>query len=165
MAGNWQATGALASGQPMDDNSTTQTMPLGTVVTAIDIGSDDRGFGEFIYLKGLTSTAVGEVVLYNADDFSTTLAVANGIGPVAVSLSACVASQYGWYQLSGKGSALVASGFADNGDCYLTATAGTIDDADVAGDYIANMKGASAISSGLADVEMSRPSVANGNDD
>ena len=165
MAGNWQATGALASGPPMDDNSTTQTMPLGTVVTAIDIGSDDRGFGEFIYLKGLASTAVGEVVLYNADDFSTTLAVANGIGPVAVSLSACVASQYGWYQLSGKGSALVASGFADNGDCYLTATAGTIDDADVAGDYIANMKGASAISSGLADVEMSRPSVANGNDD
>ena len=79
-------------------------------------------------------------------------------------MAASVANKYGWYQISGKGSAKVLSGFADNGDCYLTSTAGSVDDADVAGDYVANMLGASGISGGLADVEISRPSVADGKD-
>ena len=67
----------------------------------------------------------------------------------------------------GKGVAKVLSGFADNADCYLTATDGSIDDTDVAGDYINRMKGASAIdtpSTGLAEVELARPSVSDGKD-
>ncbi len=148
--------------QPIADTDTTQNHPLGKIVRAID---PDRGEGEFIYLLGIASTAVGEVVHYNADDYSTTLAVANGIGPVAVAMSANVASQYGWYQISGKASALALTGFADNADVYLTATAGSIDDADVAGDYVYNAKGASAVSGGLADLEISRPFTNNGLDD
>lgn len=134
-------------------------VPLGTIVRAID---PVYNMGEFIFLLGIASTAVGEVVTYNADDFSTTLAVANGVGPVAVAMSACVASTYGWYQIHGRAVGLVLSGFADNGDCYLTSTAGSIDDANVSGDYINGMKGASAIgtpSSGLAELEISRPFV------
>ena len=49
----------------------------------------------------------------------------------------------------------------------MTSTAGTIDDADVAGDYIRRCKGASAIgtpSTGLAELEISRPEVADGKD-
>ena len=164
MAGDFRYIGALTFGQAVDNNSTTQQAHLGQIAMARDIGSDDRGIAEFIYLTGLASTAVGEVVVYNADDYSTKLAVANDKGPIAVAMSACVASEYGWYQVRGKGSALAAAGFADNGDCYLTATAGTMDDADVAGDLIANMKGAGAVSGGLADVEMNYPSVADGTD-
>jgi hypothetical protein len=147
----------IANDQNIADNSTTQNEVLGRIVNAYDIS---RGWGEFIYLKGLASTAVGEVVHYNSDDYSTTLAVANGIGPIAVAMAATVASEYGWYQISGKASALALTGFADDANVYLTATAGSIDDADVAGDYVANAKGASAVASGLADLEISRPSTA-----
>ncbi len=136
-------------------------IPLGTVTQAVD---PTYGAGEFIYLKGLDTTAVGSVVTYNTDDYSTTLAVANAIGPVAVAMAATATGEYGWYQISGKGQAKALTGFADNANCYLTSTAGSIDDAVVAGDYIFGMKGASAVdgTSGLADVELSRPFVNDG---
>lgn len=51
---------------------------LGDIQRAYD---PDYGVGEFIYLKGVASTAVGSVVVYNADDFSSALAAANAIGP------------------------------------------------------------------------------------
>ena len=134
---------------------------------AVDRAATAYGAGEFIYLKGIAATAVGSVVVYNSDDFSTALAAANAIGPLATAMSANVASQYGWYQISGKGVAKVLAGFVDNADCYLTSTAGSIDDTDVAGDYVSGMKGASAIdtpSTGLAEVEMWRPFVRDGLD-
>lgn len=153
--------------QAISETSTTKKVPLGTIIRAEDKASTAYGIGEFIYLLGVASTAVGTVVVYNPDDFSTTRAVADAIGPVAVAMSANVASQYGWYQISGKGAAAVLSGFADNADCYLTATNGSVDDTDVAGDYVSGMKGASAVdtpSTGLAEVELWRPFVRNGLD-
>lgn len=152
-------------GQPgMATVNTTARIPVGTIMQA---QHPTYGQGEFIFLKGVASTVVGSVVVYNPDDFSTTLASANAVGPVATAMAATVASTFGWYQIGGKGVAKVLAGFADNADCYLTATAGSIDDADVAGDYIRGMKGASAIdtpSTGLAEVEMWRPSVADAKD-
>jgi hypothetical protein len=143
--------------QPIATNSTTQNHPLGTIVRAVD---PTYGGGEFIYLKGLNSTAIGEWVTYNTDDFSTTLLAANAIGPVAVAMSACVTGEYGWYQINGKAVGLAASGYADNGLVYATATAGTVDDTVVAGDRVKNAKGASAVdtpSTGYAEFEIARP--------
>jgi hypothetical protein len=151
-------------GQAIADTLTTKKMQLGTRMKAQD---PTYGPGEFIYLKGVASTAIGSVVLFNLDDWSTSLATANDKGPIAVAMSANVANQYGWYQIYGKGVAKVLAGFVDNGDCYLTATAGSVDDADVAGDFIRGMKGASAIdtpSTGLAEVELAYPQVADGAD-
>jgi hypothetical protein len=151
--------------QAIATTETSQKHPLGTIVKAAD---PTYGSGEFVYLKGVASTVVGSVVVYNMDDGSTALAAANAVGPVATAMSVNVANQYGWYQIGGKGVAKVLASFADNADCYLTSTAGSIDDADVAGDYITGMKGASAIdtpSTGLAEVEMWRPFVADGKND
>lgn len=151
-------------GQAIADTLTSKKMQLGTRMKAQD---PTYGPGEFIYLKGVASTAIGSVVLFNLDDWSTSLATANDKGPIAVAMSANVADQYGWYQIYGKGVAKVLASFADNGDCYLTATAGSVDDADVAGDFIRGMKGASAIdtpSTGLAEVELAYPQVADGAD-
>lgn len=129
--------------------------PLGTIIQAVD---PTLGAGEFIFLKGVASTAVGSWVTYNPDDFSTTLLAANAIGPVAISMSANVASQYGWYQISGKASGLALASFADNANVYATATAGSVDDAVVAGDRVKNAVGASTIvGAGLAEFEISRP--------
>lgn len=133
------------------------TPPLGTIVTATD---PTYGVGEFIFLKGVASTAVGSWVTYNQDDNSTTLLAANAIGPVAVAMSANVASQYGWYQISGKAVGKALTGFVDDANVYATATAGSVDDAVVAGDRVKNAKGASAVdtpSTGLAEFEIARP--------
>lgn len=144
-------------GQKPAETSTTQEHDLGTIMRMSD---PTYGVGEFIYLQGVASTAVGSWVTYNADDYSTALLAANAIGPVAVAMSACVASNYGWYQISGKAVGKALASFADNANVYATATAGSIDDAVVAGDRVKLAKGASAVdtpSTGLAEFEIHRP--------
>jgi hypothetical protein len=151
--------------QAIADTSTVQLLPLGTRVRAVDNASTAYGEGEFIYLKGVASTVLGSVVTFSSDDFSTALLVANAIDPVAVSMSINVASSYGWYQIYGKAVGKVLAAFADNANCYATATAGSIDDAVVAGDRVKCMKGASAIdtpSTGLAELEISYPFMDDG---
>ena len=132
-------------------------LPYGTIVNAWD---PTYGAGEFIFLKGLDTTGVGTWVTYNLDDGSTALLAANAIGPVGVAMSANVASQFGWYQISGKAIGKCLASYADNGLVYATSTAGSIDDAVVSGDRVKNALGASAIgtpSTGLAEFEIQRP--------
>ena len=85
--------------QPIATTSTTQMHPLGTVVRATD---PTYGEGEFIYLKGVNSTVVGSIVSYDVS-FQTALHTTelDKPRPVAVAMSANVANQYGWYQISG----------------------------------------------------------------
>lgn len=150
-------TNNMVGWQPIADTDTTARHALGTIVRAVD---PTYGAGEFIYLLGVASTAIGTWVTYNLDDGSTTRLAANAIGPVGVAMSANVASQYGWYQISGKAVGLALSGYADNGLVFATATAGSVDDAVVDGDMVHLAKGASAIdtpSTGFAEFEISRP--------
>lgn len=91
--------------QPIATNSTVKNHDLGTIITARD---STYGSGEFVYLLGVASTVVGSVVTWNGNStgtptFQTTLApaTANLAQPVAVAMSANVAAQYGWYQISG----------------------------------------------------------------
>jgi hypothetical protein len=165
---DFKITGPLIGAQPIDEVSTTQMHPLGTRVRAKDIASTNYGEGEFVYVKGVSSGAVGSVVLLAPDDWTTSLATANDKGKLGVLMAVLDANtKYGWAQIYGKGAAKVLASFADNGDCYLTATAGSVDDADVAGDFIRGMKGASAIdtpSTGLAEVELGYPEVQDGAD-
>lgn len=136
---------------------TTAKVPVGTILRATD---PTYGAGEFIYLAGVASTAVGSWVTYNSDDGSTALLAANAIGPVAVAMAATVASTYGWYQIQGKAVGKALAGFVDNANVYATATAGSVDDAVVAGDRVKGAKGASAVdtpSTGLAEFEIARP--------
>ena len=148
--------------QPIAEVSATQNHPLGTIVRAEDVVTTGTsyGSGEFIYLKGVANTVVGSWVTYNMDDGSTALLAANAIGPVAVAMSASVASTFGWYQISGKAVGKALAAYADNGLVWATATAGSVDDAVVDGDMVHLAKGASAIDgpgTGLADFEISRP--------
>lgn len=143
--------------QPIANTETSAKHPLGTIVKASD---PTYGSGEFIYLKGVANTAIGSWVTYNLDDGSTILAVANAIGPIAIAKSANVASQYGWYQISGKAIGKALTGYLDNALVWLTATDGSVDDTVVDGDLVHLAKGASAVdtpSTGLAEFEISRP--------
>ena len=152
----------LVGGQPIEATETTARHPLGRIKVAND---PVYGSGQFIYLKGVASTAVGSWVTYNLDDGTTDLLAANAIGPVAVAMSANVANQYGWYQIYGKAVGACLTGFLDNANVYATATAGSVDDAVVAGDRVKNCKGASAIgtpSAGLAEFEIAFPVMDDG---
>jgi hypothetical protein len=154
-------TGRIGA-QPIDETSSTQLHPLGTEVYAQDAS---YGEGTFVYAQGVASTAVGSWVTIHEDDWSTTLLAANDIGRTAVAMSANVASGYGWYQVVGKAVGKALASYADNGLVYATATAGSIDDAVVAGDRVKKAIGASAVgtpSAGLAEFEIDRPFMDDG---
>jgi hypothetical protein len=161
---DWFITDPQVGHQAIDDTDTVLADDFG-------LGARVKGFsptyknGEFIYLKGVAATAIGSWVTYNPDDFSTDLLAANAIGSVAVAMSANVANQYGWYQIFGKAVGKALAGFVDNANVYATATAGSVDDAVVAGDRVKNAKGASAIdtpSTGLAEFEIEYPVMDDG---
>lgn len=94
-------TSPYIGAQPIANTETTQKHPLGTIVRAYD---PTYGEGEFIYLLGVASTTVGSIVTYDASTYQTVLCAVGGNipRPIAVAMSANVASQYGWYQISGQ---------------------------------------------------------------
>lgn len=119
----WKITApAIVGWQPITETSTTKNHPLGTIVTAYD---ETDGGGEFIYLLGVTSTAVGSVVEYDSS-FQTGLAsIALALPrPLAVAMSANVGSQYGWYQISGIAAVKKASATSFAAEAAIGATSG-----------------------------------------
>lgn len=116
-------------GQAISATDTVQNHPLGTIARARDTATGGGG-GEFIYLLGVASTVVGSLVTYNATTFQTTLSPTNATtdgSPLAVAMSANVASQYGWYQISGmaviKKTAVAVS---PSSGLWLSGTAGRV---------------------------------------
>lgn len=85
---------------------TATTVPTPPLVPGMIVRAKDPtyGEGEFILLKGVSSTAVGSVVTYNTTNFTTALAPvgSNLPQPIAVAMSANTSSSnWGWYQISG----------------------------------------------------------------
>lgn len=102
-----------------------QRYPAGTRIRGFDAA---LGYGEFVYLKGLASTAVGESVKYDESGVTTRTVVATR-GPIAIALTANTsATNWGWYQVYGIAVAKTGTVAADAA-VFATATAGTMDDA------------------------------------
>ncbi len=155
----FKPTGQVMGSQPIAETSATQRHGLGEIIAAFDY---TYGAGEFVYLLGAASTAAGDVVCFNGSTGATVRAVHGGAtskGPVAVAMSANLASGYGWYQISGSGPVKAGTVLA-NGTPFLTSTAGQIDDSVVAGDLIDGMLIKAADSGGFATCQLARPSVA-----
>ena len=99
----YSQTSAYIGAPVLTDTDTTKKVPLGTIIRAYD---PTYGEGEFIYLLGVASTTAGDVVTYNATTWQTALlTTTNGENkgvPVAVAMSANLATYYGWYQISGN---------------------------------------------------------------
>lgn len=145
--------------QAIDETSTTANHALGDIVSAKD---PVYGAGEFVYLKGIASTVVGSLVDYDVYLGTTALSPATtGVGPVAVAMSANVASQYGWYQIAGAAVVKAPNAMTVGADVFmLAATPGSVDDAAVAGEQILNAKVSATTgtpSSGLAVIQINRP--------
>lgn len=144
--------------QPIATASTTQNHDLGTIVSAVD---PTYGSGEFIYLKGVASTAVGSWVQFGMDDGQTALLTTGAVkNQVGVAMAACTSGAYGWYQIAGKAVASVLSSCADNASLYGCATAGAVDDASDAGDRVIGAlcaQGNTATTAANVEVELYRP--------
>ena len=152
-------TTPVIGAQPIATTDTNQNHPLGTIVKAKD---PTYGEGEFIYLKGIASTVVGSLVDYDTGLGTTALAPATaGNGPVAVSMSINVASQYGWYQISGNAAVKAPNAMVVGAEVFmLAATPGSIDDAAVNGEQILNAKVSTTTgtpSAGLGMIQINRP--------
>lgn len=152
--------------QPIAVNSATQNHPLGTIITAVD---PNYGTGEFIYLKGVASTVAGSVVTYGGvsggfPTYQTTLApaTANLAVPLAVALSANVAAQFGWYQISGMAVAATNGTLAAGPAPVYLAGSGQLSSTAVAGKQVSgaiNVTATGTPATGLAVVEIDRPSA------
>ena len=121
------------------------------------------GAGDFVYLRGVAGTLVGDAVVYD-ENGQTTRAVAASRGTVAVAVQPVLANQFGWYQVQGLGPVRATTVVADSRP-YLTATAGQLDDTVAAGQAIDGMRFQSADgvpSAGLALAILNYP-MANGN--
>lgn len=121
----YQILGRGEGWQPIADTSTTQNHRIGQRVDAWD---DTYGYGQFIYLKGVASTAIGDLVFYDAYTPDTTRAVQGTKGMCAVAMSANVASQYGWYQIFGQ-AVIACDTTAADAPLYIDGTTGRVDDA------------------------------------
>lgn len=122
-----------AGAPAITNHDTSQKVPLLTKVFGWD---PTYGEGEFIYLIGVANTVVGNLVTFNALTAQTTLApnTAGLAQPVAVAMSACVAAEYGWYQI--KGAAVIKKtsivGLPD-ARIFISSTAGRITTSSAAG--------------------------------
>lgn len=160
-ASTWAAISQIGLNQAIDATSTTKHHPIGHTVRCRDTSSQARGEAEFRYAGGVASTAVGDLVVFDGD--ITLRALARSVGPCGVAMSACPASSYGWYQVTGN--AIVAAGtLSDNKQPYLTATAGTVDETVVAGDYVLGARCVTAADTGFAVVVLDHPQVADTDD-
>lgn len=146
----------LPSGQPLTETSTVQRHPLGTRIRAVD---PVYGESEFIYLKGVASTVVGDAVAFDQKAGTTTRTVAATKGPIAVAMSANVANQYGWYCVAGAVPVKVAGAVVAGSIPYVTATAGSLDDAVAAGQAVLGALIISADAGGLADIQLNHANV------
>lgn len=142
---------SVISPQLVDTISTVEEVPVGTRMKGTD-GS------EFIYLKGVASTAAGSWVSFD-EDFATTLLAGNAVGPVAIAMAACVADRYGWYQIYGVNTIAATDTVAADKALYIDGTAGRADDATVTGDLIVGAHSMTADTSNVATVFLSYPHV------
>lgn len=120
--------------------------------------TQDNAGNEYIYCLGVASTAEHSWVSFD-EAYVTTLLAANAQGRVGIAMAAILADKYGWYQIYGSGTGKVLASFADNGKVFCTATPGSVDDADVGGDFVVGAIGRSAVSGGVATMELNYPIV------
>ena len=125
--------------QGIHTKSTTQLHPLGQIIQAQD---STYGVGEFIYLKGVSSTVVGSWVGYSPALGTSVLAAANGTYPLAVSMTTnTTTGSYAWYQISGVAQALGLTSIThSSGFLALSGTSGSLDDASIIGDHVFNAR-------------------------
>lgn len=146
------------------DTSANRTIPVGTIVRGFD---STNGAGEFIYLPGNASLAVGSLVTWNPIDKTTTLVPSTAkLGyPVAASMTAnTTTTSYSWFQIAGAAAILkTAVAVAKGSRIAISGTTGSIFGASTAGKFVNNAIAANSTASAatFAKVLLNRPFMEN----
>jgi len=125
-----------------------------------------RGMGptgdEYIYLRGVGSTAAGNWVVFDESYFTTRI-VPDEVGLVGIAMAAINATtSFGWYQIYGLNTVSTTETIASADTAlFIGATAGLADDLGVVGDVIVGAYAMTASSSGVTTVSIAYPSVSN----
>lgn len=128
----------------------------GMTMTAID---SVYGESEFVLAYGVASLAIGDCVRIGAG-YATTRSVASIRGRMGVSMAANTdTTALSWFCVRGQVPCNVAAAVAANTPLFVTATAGALDDAVVAGD---NVAGATAVTAQGATVTTMLVNTVNG---
>ena len=121
---------------------------LGTIKKDID----NR---EYIYLKGVTACAADVWVSYN-NAYTAVVLAADAVGNVGIAQAAVdAATKFGWFLVKGPYATANSDTVAGANGLFIDGTAGRVDDASVAGDFING-----AVSTG-ADVSNKLPVLIN----
>ena len=144
---------ALASVGSVTDVDTVQRNPLGARIQTVE-------GNEFVYLAGVASCVANDVVSYNTTSYVAVRLAADAVGLVAVAKAAVLAANWGWFQIYGFSSAN-SDTVAGAGGLFIDATAGRVDDASVAGDFVNGMVSTGADVANVCPVHLSYPYVTN----
>lgn len=136
----WKTAANAPLGLPLPNGiaDTVLSAPVGTIAKFFD---DVLGEGEFIYLPGLASVALGDAVVYDMTGVSASVArlvqntFANSGRPVAFALGATPVNTWGWYQISGLAVVSAVAGTVA-GAVMAGATAGSVGNTADAGDQV-----------------------------
>jgi hypothetical protein len=139
-----------------DDVHAVQKYRLGT-------RQKSKAGNEYVYLKGVTNCADGSWVVVAAS-WAPALAIADLQGMVAIANAAVDATtKFGWFTVWGVETALCLASFdgTNGAGTYLTGTAGSVDDTDVAGDAVHNAIGLTDrdTTTGMSSFQVSYPFV------
>ncbi len=129
------------------------------------LGTKKRAMGgnEYIYLAGVTSLGVRDVVSFNTTGYIAVRLAADAVGQVALASSVAVpttATTYGWFLIWGFGSAN-SDTVAAAGGLFIDGTTGRVDDASVAGDFVNGMVSTGADATNVLPVQLQYPYVTN----
>ncbi len=114
---------------------------------------------QYVFLKGVASTAANDVVTFNGSTFATTRTTTGAVGTVGVALAATVANTFGWYQIRGAATVSSATGSLADKPAYFTATAGRISTTAGAATVIFGMTTSAAEAANLQTVYLSNPVI------
>jgi hypothetical protein len=130
---------------------TAKRMALGTYVFT--------GDKTYVYVQGVTSGAAGKHVTFTSAGV-TTLTVAAANGPVGILMSTLDATtEYGFIQVFGINATADVTAATAGVAMYLTATAGRLDESDVAADMVLNYTVIVTGSANVATVFLNYPQV------
>lgn len=147
----------ITKGRSVPGGSLTAVYADASKFSVLERAKDEAG-NEYIFLKGVASTAAGSWVTFDEAGLTTLLA-GNAVGPVAVAMAATVANTWGWYQIYGYNITAASDTTAADKQLYIDGTAGRVDDAVVAGDMVVGAVSTAADTTNVLPVWLNYPSV------
>jgi hypothetical protein len=159
----YQVVDDMIGAPALTDVSTTQKVPLGTIVKIADNSLAVPTAGEALYFKASGASIVaGSMVDYDSQLATGVLSPATaGTGPVGVAFATVPSGSFGWLQIAGKAAVKAPNAMVVGAEIWsLAATPGSVDDAVVAGEQILNAKASTTTgtpAAGLAYIEIDRP--------